>query len=106
MKITKQDAVRHDWDKVKSWNYKLPQMDKYKSVVYAEIDGSHGKVFTNKLERIYYIVDGQGEFNINGNITKVIKGDIFTIQENTHYNYSSINNTVLKIVLFMELWDN
>ena len=106
MKISKQMAIRQDWDKVKSWNYQLRQIDKYQSVVYAEIEASHGEVSTNNLERIYYIIDGEGEFDINGNISVVIKGDVITVPANTKYNYRSLNNTILKIVLFMELWDN
>lgn len=106
MKITKKQSVRYDWDKVKSWNYKLKHLQPYQSVVYAEIDGDHGAVHTNDVERIYYIVDGEGEFTFNNETVSVQKGDVLTIPPKTNYNYYSINKTILKIVLIMELWDN
>ena len=106
MKISKNQATSEDWDKTKSWNYKLTHLSPYQSVVYAEITDDHGKVHTNDIERIYYIIDGSGEFVIADVVTTVIAGDVFTIPPQTIYNYHSINNSVLKVVLIMELWDN
>lgn len=106
MKITKQKAKTQNWDKVKSWNYKLNHLDKYKSVIYAEIIGDHGRELSGNIEQIYYIVNGEGKFIISNNIIEVKTGDVITIPPNTNYNYSSINNTTLKIVSFAELWDN
>jgi len=65
MKISKNKAIKEDWDEVKSWNYKLPHLDPKMSVVYAELDGEHGLVHTNEIERVYYIIEGQGEFIFN-----------------------------------------
>ena len=106
MKITKTQAIRHDWDQTKSWNYKLRHLNPYQSIVYAEITNDHGEVHTNDAERIYYIVDGDGEFIISGAIIMVTKGDVFTVPAHTVYNYHSLSNSVLKVVLIMELWDN
>ncbi len=106
MKISGQQSKRHDWDEVRSWNYKLKHLEKYQSVVYAELDGDHGEVNTEDIERIYYIVGGEGEFEIKGETTQVKQGDVITVPPNTKYNYHPINNTTLKILLFMELWDN
>jgi len=45
MKVAGKDAIREDWDDVKSWNYKLSWInEKYQSVVYAELDWIHGEV--------------------------------------------------------------
>jgi mannose-6-phosphate isomerase-like protein (cupin superfamily) len=106
MKIEQAQSVRHDWDKVKSWNYKLKHLSPYQSVVYAEITDDHGEVNTNDVERIYYIVDGKGEFVIGQEITGVAKDDVFTVPPHTIYNYHSLPGNVLKVVLIMELWDN
>lgn len=106
MKISKQDAKRQDWDKVRSWNYKLRHLEKYQSVIYAELDGDHGEVATNDVERVYFILEGEGEFDIAGEITQVKQNDVITVPPHTKFNYRPINNKTLKILLFMELWDN
>ena len=106
MKISKQDSVRQDWDDVRSWNYKLKHLDKYQSVVYAELDGDHGEVNTTDLERVYYIIAGQGEYINDGKTTLVSAGDVITIPPHTKFDYRPTNGATLKIVLFMELWDN
>lgn len=106
MKITQNQAVREDWDAVKSWNYKLPHLSPKMSVVYAELKGDHGAVHTEGLERIYYVIEGQGEFTIGGTTVIVNAGDVITIPPKTEYGYKPINGTKLKVVLLMELWDN
>jgi mannose-6-phosphate isomerase-like protein (cupin superfamily) len=106
MKISKQDSKRHDWDKVRSWNYKLKHLDKYQSVIYAELNGNHGEVSTKDVERVYFIIEGEGEFIIAGESTQVTQGDVITVLPNTKFDYRPLNNKTLKIILFMELWDN
>ena len=106
MKISQKDSVRHDWDKTKSWNYKLRHLSPYQSIVYAEVTNDHGEVHTEDVERIYYIIDGEGEFVINGETTKVAKGDLFTVPQKTIYDYHSLSGQTLKVLLVMELWDN
>ena len=106
MKINKDKAIREDWDEVKSWNYKLTHLSPKMSVVYAEINKIHGLVHTNDLERIYYIIEGQGEFIFGKEIVSVKKGDVLTIPPRTEYDYKAEGNIKMKILLFMELWDN
>lgn len=106
MKITSTQAIREDWDQTKSWNYKLKHLSPYQSIVYAEVTDDHGEVHTNDIERIYYIIDGAGEFVIGDEITKVEKGDVFTVPAHTIYNYHSLPDLTLKVLLIMELWDN
>jgi mannose-6-phosphate isomerase-like protein (cupin superfamily) len=106
MIITQPQAIREDWDQTKSWNYKLKHLSPYQSIVYAEITNDHGEVHTNDIERIYYIIDGAGEFVIGDEATKVEKGDVFTVPARTIYNYHSLPNQTLKVLLIMELWDN
>jgi len=106
MKIYKNQAIQQDWDEVKSWNYKLKQLKTYQSVVYAELKGEHGEVETKDVERVYFIVEGKGEFEINKKTVKVEKGDVVTVPAKTIYNYRPIKKSTLKVLLFMELWDN
>ncbi len=106
MKISKSQAKKQDWDEVKSWNYKLSGISQQMSVVYAELEGVHGEVKTNEIERVYYILDGEGEFSINGQTVNVTKEDVITVPPNTIYDYRQGGNKPLKVLLFMELWDN
>lgn len=106
MKISQKQAIREDWNQVKSWNYKLNHLFPKMSVVYAELDGDHGQVHTKDFERIYYILDGKGEFDIQGKKTGVQKSDVITVPPHTTYDYKPLAGKTLKILLFMELWDN
>lgn len=106
MKISKKQSIREDWDQVKSWNYKLKHLKDYQSVVYAELDGDHGEVETKEVERVYFVLDGEGFFDIDGKVIEVEKGDVITVPPHTTYNYQPTGNKTLKILLFMELWDN
>jgi mannose-6-phosphate isomerase-like protein (cupin superfamily) len=106
MKISKKQSVREDWDQVKSWNYKLKHLKDYQSVVYAELDGDHGEVETKEVERVYFVLEGEGSFDIDGEIIEVEKGDVITVSPHTKYNYRPTRNKTLKILLFMELWAN
>ena len=106
MKISQNQSIRQDWDQCKSWNYKLKHLGPYQSIVYAEITNDHGEVDTKDIERIYYIIDGQGEFVIDNKVTKVSKGDVFTVPPKTTYNYHSLSGQTIKVLLIMELWDN
>ena len=104
MYIQHDDSKREDWDQVKSWNYKLPHLEK--SVVYAEIIGEHGEVSTKTSEWIYFIIEGSGEFTIDGIKTTVNSQDVITVPANTKYNYRSLTDTPLKVVMFIDIWDN
>lgn len=106
MYIPKNESKREDWDKVKSWNYKLPNVNPQKSVVYAEIVGEHGEIATKNSEWIYYIIEGEGEFNINGIKTNVSSGDVISVPPKTKYNYVSKEGVVLKVIMYIDLWDN
>ena len=106
MKVTKAQAKRQDWDEVRSWNYKVSNISPKMSVIYAELDGAHGEVKTKDVERIYYILDGKGEFTFKNKTFRVSKEDVITVPPNTTYDYISKGRETLKILLFMELWDN
>jgi mannose-6-phosphate isomerase-like protein (cupin superfamily) len=51
-----------------------------------EIDGNHGKTKCLKEDRIYFIMDGQGKFMINGKEEKVSAKDLVFVPKNTPYD--------------------
>ena len=106
MHISKDQSKREDWDKVISWNYQLPNLNPKMSLVYAEVEGEHGEVTTGESEWIYYIINGEGEFVIGNNKTAVKAGDVVTVPAKTLYNYKSSGNSVLKVVMYIDMWEN
>jgi len=109
MKVRKEEAIKEVWDNVESRNYKLTHLpSKYQSIVYAKLTGSHGEVHTSEVERVYYVLRGEGEFNVEGEMTKVVQGDVFTVPPQKTYNYYPLQDSTepLEILLFMELWNN
>jgi mannose-6-phosphate isomerase-like protein (cupin superfamily) len=106
IKISKDQAVRSDWHKMKSLNWKFPTIRGGTSVVVAEFEGPHGKVRTKKdRERIYYILEGTGEFEIEEEKLPVQEGDVVAIPPGTWYNYWPTRGT-LKVLLVMDLWNS
>lgn len=105
-KISNHQSKQQDWDLVKSWNYKINTAISSNSVVYAEIQGEHGEVTTGDREYIYFILSGTGRFICQDEEIHVIERDVIVIPPNTTYNYFSKDNSTLKIILFMDLWDN
>ncbi len=106
MYISKEEAKREDWDSVKSWNYKLPHLAPKMSVVYAEVVGEHGEVSAKDSEWVYYIIEGSGKFTIGGVVTDVSAGDVITVPPNAVYDYESLSQESLKVVMFIDLWNN
>lgn len=100
-KINRSGAIREDWDQVRSWNYK----GRDSSVVYAELEGDHGWVQTTDQERFYYILEGEGVFVSDAEKISVQAGDVLVLEPNLKYDYHPTTST-LKVLLFMELWDN
>jgi mannose-6-phosphate isomerase-like protein (cupin superfamily) len=106
IKVSKQQAIRSDWGKMKSWNAKFPVVRGGTSVVVAEFEGPHGKVRTRKdRERIYYILEGKGEFEVEDEKIPVSGGDVVVIPPGTWYNYRPTDGK-LKVLVIMDLWNS
>ncbi|MDD4332646.1 MAG: hypothetical protein PHT51_00865 [Patescibacteria group bacterium] len=52
-----------------------------------EIDGDHGKIKCLNEDRIYYIVEGAGDFFIEEEKFSVKKDDVIFVPMNTVYNF-------------------
>lgn len=51
-----------------------------------EINGDHGAIKCLKEDRIYFILEGRGQFVINGKAHKVSKYDLVFVPKNMPYN--------------------
>ncbi len=69
--------------------------------VYGELDGEHGERVSTENPRLYYILGGDGRFEIDGETMTVGEGDLVLVPPETRHNYWS-GNTTLKFVLVME----
>ena len=103
-KLSIYDAYKHETEALTGWYYQLPEVDGGRSVIYAEVRNDHGTRVVGAHPRIYYIIDGEGEFTINGEKTSVQKGDVIIIPARSTYGYFA-TKPVLKLLLVMDLID-
>lgn len=103
-KVAKQNAVEHSRDGVYGRYYQLPNIDGGTTVAYAEFRGEHGQRTIGNHSRIYYILDGSAEFEINGEKFVAEKDDTVAIPPRGTYNLWPVGD-VVKVLLIMELLD-
>ena len=87
MKFELKNAKKFGWNGIKGWEYNSKNDFKNASVAYFEVDGSHGKIRNKSNDRIYYVLEGEGEFIINEKIIFAKKSDVIIIPKNNSYDY-------------------
>jgi mannose-6-phosphate isomerase-like protein (cupin superfamily) len=87
MKFELKNAKKIDRKELKGWVYSTKEDFKNASAIYFEIDGTHGKVKSTLNDRVYFIIEGEGEFIINDEVIPVKKFDVIIVPKNTPYNY-------------------
>lgn len=105
IKLSRKNAQPYGRAGVSAFNYPFPDTNNGSSIIYAELTGEHGERTIGDRARLYYILDGQGEFVVNGETTSVQTGDVIVIPPKGIYNYWPTNNSTLKCLLYMELLD-
>jgi mannose-6-phosphate isomerase-like protein (cupin superfamily) len=55
------------------------------SVAIIKIDGTNKKVINKRGDALYYVLDGKGEFEIDGDKVSVMTGDLVYIPKRTPY---------------------
>ncbi len=98
MKYKLKTAFKFEWKGLKGWAYNSKDDFPNASAAYFEITGSHGKVKTTESDRVYYILDGEGEFVINNKVFSVEQSDVVIVPKNTSYDYRATKGT-LKLFL-------
>ncbi len=104
MKISKRDAIKHSRTGVDGTYYQLPTINGGTTVAYAQFTGEHGERTIGERARIYYILEGEAEFLINGEKFMAEKDDVVPIPPRATYNLWPKSQAV-KVILFMELLD-
>ena len=86
MKITKQEADTKSKFGIDLWVYKTNS--KKVGFVYIEVTKGHLEEFYNKVSTfIYYVVEGEGKFFLDGVETLVSATDLIVIPPNTKIYY-------------------
>lgn len=101
IKISKKDAIHHGREGVDGYYYQLPNVQNGTTVAYAEFTGEHGKRTIGEKERIYFILDGEAEFEVNEKKFIAEKDDLVVIPSHATYNLWP-KNEILKVLLYME----
>ncbi len=102
--IRQSEAVEHGREGLNGWYYQLPDIEGGRSVIYAEVTGEHGQRTIGEHPRMYYIIDGSGQYTVNGEAFEVQKGDLVVIPAFGTYNFHA-TSPMLKVLLNMELLD-
>ena len=103
-KVSKSDAIFHERDGVAARYYQFPQINNGTTVAYAEFRGEHGQRTIGERSRIYYILEGQAEFMVNGEKFDAHAEDTVAIPAFATYNLWPTSQ-VVKVLLIMELLD-
>lgn len=98
MKFKLKDATFFGWDGLKGWAYNSKDDFRNASAAYFEVTGNHGMVKNTVSDRIYLILDGKGEFMVDGELILVEKTDVVIIPKDTPYDYKA-KEGVLKLFL-------
>lgn len=104
VKVSRNEAVQHERDGVVAQYYQLPQINGGTTLAYAEFRGEHGQRTIGEKSRIYYIVEGEATFEVNGEKIAVEAGDTVAIPAFGTYNLWP-KGEVAKVLLVMELLD-
>lgn len=98
MKFTLKTSKKFGWDGLEGWEYNSKEDFRNASAAFLEVTGQHGKSRTKVSDRVYYVVDGVGEFVIGGRKVGVAKSDVVIIPKNTAYDFRATEGT-LKLFL-------
>lgn len=98
MKFNLKNAYKFEWKGLKGWAYNSKDDFKNASAAYFEVTGRHGKIKTTLSDRVYYVVEGKGIFQVDNKKIEVAKEDVVIIPKNTPYDYWAIDRT-LKLFL-------
>jgi mannose-6-phosphate isomerase-like protein (cupin superfamily) len=105
MKFSIQNALSFGWEGLKGKAYNSKEDFDNASAAIFEVVGSHGKVKTTKSDRIYYVVEGEGEFSVNGETFKVSTEDVIIIPKNTPYDYKTTSGAMKLFLVHTPAYD-
>ena len=100
MKFSKAKEPSFEQDTgLKGWVMSSAEDFPQASGVYFEVTGNHGESRTTKSDRIYFIISGNGEFIVDGEVISVKMHDMIIIPKDTPYDFKATHGKTLKLFL-------
>lgn len=99
MKFALKNSYKIGWKGWNGWSYSTKEDFENASAIYIEVTERHGKTKSKKSDRVYYVLDGKGEFIIDKEVIPVKKTDVIIVPKNTPYDYKALDGTTLKLFL-------
>jgi len=87
MKFQLKDAYKFGWEGLEGFAYNSKEDFENTSAAVFIVTGSHGKVKTEKSDRIYLVLKGSGQFIVNDKKIEVDKTDVIIVPKDTPYDY-------------------
>lgn len=87
MKFALKTGLKFDRGSVKGVAYNTKEQFPRMSAAVFTVKGKHPKMKSMNSDRLYFIIKGQGAFEINGKKLKVAKDDVVIVPKNTPYHY-------------------
>lgn len=99
MRFTLKSAFKIGWPGWTGWAYSSKEDFERASALYIEVTKKYGRTMSTKSDRIYYVLDGKGEFKIKNKVFRVKKSDVIIVPKKTPYDYRALAGTTLKLFL-------
>lgn len=90
MKFKLHDASKFGWEGLEGLSYSSREDFAEASAARFKVIGAHGKVKSTSSNRVYLVLDGKGEFTINGVSEHVEKDDVIIVPKDTPYDYRAV----------------
>ena len=106
MKFTLKNAGDFGWEGLKGKAYSTAEDFANASGAYFEVTGSHGKTKSTKSDRVYFIIEGQGEFIVDDKVIEVAKSDMIIMPKNKVYDYKAKNGVMKMFLVHTPAYDS
>ena len=95
MKFKLKNAQPFESEGIRGLSYNTKEEFPSASAAYIEVKGRKEKVRNIVSDKIFYVLEGEGEFMINGEIIPVKATDVVVVPKMTPYNYWGTMNLFL-----------
>ena len=90
MKFSAKDAKQFSFRNVKGLSYMTGEDFENISASVVETKGAILPVKNKKSDRIYYVIEGEGEFVVGEKKYEVSESDVVIVPKNTFYSYKTL----------------
>jgi mannose-6-phosphate isomerase-like protein (cupin superfamily) len=103
MKMTKAEAARWAYGDLEGWSYGSKDTSPTATASVVHVNGRHGRGKTTVSDRLFYILEGTGEFEVGDRRFPVEATDIVVVPKDTPFDY---NGTLRLLVVHVPAYDH